>query len=183
MVPKKNIPRNANQSSVELGHSAAENPEQEDVPTPSTDYVAVLSDLVTAQMQQFDAVDRRLRTELDLLLIELLPMRLIDATPECRVQELAAGLGLTVGGASKSVDRLERRGWVERAAHPRDRRSSILLLTQAGSEVLARGNHVASEEVEQRLRRALDATEIVAFSDALSQLRAANDDTRDDTTV
>ncbi|WP_155859452.1 MarR family winged helix-turn-helix transcriptional regulator [Cellulomonas sp. KRMCY2] len=50
----------------------------------------------------------------------------------CRVQELRADLGITVGAASKLVDRLERDGLAERRPHPEDRRSSLIALTQAG---------------------------------------------------
>ena len=54
-----------------------------------------------------------------------------------RVQELRTELGITVGAASKLVDRLERDGLVVRTAHPHDRRSSLVTLTAPGS-VLAR---------------------------------------------
>lgn len=142
------------------------------------DNAGLLADLVTVQMQLFEAVDRRLRAELDLLLIALLPLRYIDRTPDCRVQELADGLGLTVGGASKSVDRLERSGWVERAAHPTDRRSSILELTEAGKGMLAKGLAIAADETSQRLGRALDADQAVELGGMLRRLRVANADSQ-----
>jgi DNA-binding MarR family transcriptional regulator len=42
---------------------------------------------------------------------------------------LGALLRLTSGGATALVQRLERLGYVQRVAHPRDRRSSLLRLT------------------------------------------------------
>jgi DNA-binding MarR family transcriptional regulator len=43
--------------------------------------------------------------------------------------QLGALLRLTSGGTTALVQRLERLGYVERVAHPRDRRSSLLRLT------------------------------------------------------
>ncbi|QTE28093.1 MarR family winged helix-turn-helix transcriptional regulator [Pengzhenrongella sicca] len=51
---------------------------------------------------------------------------------QCRVQEIRIDLGITVGAASKVVDRLERDGLATRSAHPHDRRSSLVALTPAG---------------------------------------------------
>jgi DNA-binding MarR family transcriptional regulator len=49
------------------------------------------------------------------------------------VEEL--GLGRTAMTAV--VDRLERRGWVERKPHPKDRRVALLELTDSGRQVTA----------------------------------------------
>jgi len=51
---------------------------------------------------------------------------------QCRVQELRTDLGISVGAASKVVDRLEQSGLAVRSAHPHDRRSSFVTLTEAG---------------------------------------------------
>jgi DNA-binding MarR family transcriptional regulator len=49
-----------------------------------------------------------------------------------RVQDVSGGIGITVGAASKLVDRLERDGLVERRPNPSDRRSSLVVLTNVG---------------------------------------------------
>jgi DNA-binding MarR family transcriptional regulator len=49
-----------------------------------------------------------------------------------RVQDVSGGIGITVGAASKLVDRLERDGLVERRPNPSDRRSSLVVLTTVG---------------------------------------------------
>jgi hypothetical protein len=46
--------------------------------------------------------------------------------------DLAAGFAVGVGAVSKSIDRLENRGWVARRPNPNDRRSAVLALTGAG---------------------------------------------------
>ncbi len=50
--------------------------------------------------------------------------------------ELAERLGLTSGGVSALADRLERAGQVERVPNPRDARSRLLRLTEAGTCLL-----------------------------------------------
>ena len=46
-----------------------------------------------------------------------------------RVQDLSDDIGITVGAASKFVDRLERDGLAVRRPNPANRRSSLLALT------------------------------------------------------
>jgi DNA-binding MarR family transcriptional regulator len=48
--------------------------------------------------------------------------------------ELATQLRLTSGGVSALVGRLERAGYVSRAPHPDDRRSTLLRLTESARE-------------------------------------------------
>jgi len=50
--------------------------------------------------------------------------------------ELAARLGVTKQAAGKTITALERQGYVERAADPRDARAKIVRLTGRGVEVL-----------------------------------------------
>jgi DNA-binding MarR family transcriptional regulator len=50
--------------------------------------------------------------------------------------DLARDLGLTSSAATSLVDRLERQGVAERARHPRDRRRSIVRLTERGEAVV-----------------------------------------------
>lgn len=63
-----------------------------------------------------------------------------------RVQDLSRELSITMGAASKIVDRLERAGLAVRRPHPDDRRSSLVALTPEGDR--ARG---ASDTVVQRV--------------------------------
>ena len=46
-------------------------------------------------------------------------------------QDLSDDIGITVGAASKLVDRLERDGLVSKGPNPADRRSSLIALTTA----------------------------------------------------
>jgi DNA-binding MarR family transcriptional regulator len=115
------------------------------------DLAEVFERVVRLQVELFAAVDARLRRDLDIPLIALLPLRVVAARPGCRVQDIADGVGISVGGASKSADRLERGGWVRRAGNPSDRRSSVLELTAEGDRVVAAGSAIIHEEMESRL--------------------------------
>jgi DNA-binding MarR family transcriptional regulator len=115
------------------------------------DPVRLLQSVIRVEVDLFDAVDARLRADADMLLIELMPLRIIGDTADCRVQDYAEAMGLTVGGASKSVDRLERRGWVRRLPHPTDRRSSLIDLTAEGRAARAGGDRIAAEVIRDRL--------------------------------
>jgi DNA-binding MarR family transcriptional regulator len=79
--------------------------------------------------------------------------------------ELARHRMMTSGGMTVAIDRLERRGLVQREPNPDDRRGSLVRLTDEGQELSsdAMARHI---EVEQELVAGLDAEE----SDQLAQL-------------
>lgn len=89
--------------------------------------------LVRYETYLWNELDDRLRDAGSISLGTLFALRVIRRHEgSCRVQELRSELGITVGAASKLVDRLERDGLAVRAAHPTDRRSSLVALTRAG---------------------------------------------------
>lgn len=137
---------------------------------PAPDLGKLFADLVLLEATWFDAVDERLRREVGMILITLLPLRVVEATENCRVQDLSERLHITVGGASKSVDRLEGHGWVRRAANPDDRRSFIVELTESGREQLAAGNAVLEDEIRRYVIPALTAEELTAFGATIARL-------------
>lgn len=114
-----------------------------------------LSDLVRLEIRLWNRVDTRLREEHDLSLAFFWPLYVVAHAPEesLRVGEIAGALGLTVGGASKIVDRIVSAGLLQREPDPADRRASRIVLTDAGRRKLA----VASETYEAEMATALDA--------------------------
>ncbi|PVU84393.1 MarR family transcriptional regulator (plasmid) [Cellulomonas sp. WB94] len=89
--------------------------------------------LVGYETYLWNHLDDRLRAGGGVSLGTLSALRVVRRhAGECRVQELRTDLGITVGAASKLVDRLERDGLAVRSAHPGDRRSSLVTLTAAG---------------------------------------------------
>ena len=118
--------------------------------------------LVRYETYLWNHLDDRLVAAGGVSLANLTALRVVRRhAGSARVQELRTHLGITVGAASKLVDRLERDGLVVRTANPHDRRSSLITLTPAGdaahdagvalvdSELAA---HLAGEDVTERDR-------------------------------
>src|SRR5215469_7153978 len=100
-------------------------------------------------------------------------MQVISRTPNCRVQDIAMEISITIGGTSKIVDRIEAAGHCARRANPGDRRSSIIELTPAGRRVLAKATVTFEDELRKRLGSALSDRSLAQFIKTLSRLRAA----------
>jgi len=89
-----------------------------------------------------------------------------------RVYDIAAELGITTGGVSKLVDRIEASGHCRRRPNPADRRSSLLELTPAGQRLLVRARDVVDDELDRRLAAAPEPA-LDQFAATLTELRAA----------
>ncbi len=139
----------------------------------TTDLRRLFDDLVRFETGLWDAVDARLRSELELPLVNFDPMQVIARTSPCRVHDVASQLAITVGGASKAVDRIEAAGHCARRANPDDRRSQIVELTPSGERLLDAAGAVFEEELRARVGSVLSATELDQLGDALARLRAA----------
>ncbi|RWZ59480.1 MarR family transcriptional regulator [Labedella populi] len=90
------------------------------------------SALVTHETVLWNTIDREIVARSGLSLGRLEFLRALSRRREARVQDLASDLGITVGAASKLVDRLVADGLVLRSPHPTDRRSSLIRLTADG---------------------------------------------------
>lgn len=137
----------------------------------------VFRDLVRAQIELWDAVDTVLRREHDLPLGRFEAMDVVAERPGCRVQDVASTLVITVGGASKLIDRVEAAGHCVRRPHPADGRSSSLHLTSAGESVRAAARGSLEDELRRRLDPLIAAGTLTAFAAALSALRATTEET------
>jgi DNA-binding MarR family transcriptional regulator len=89
------------------------------------------------------------------------------------VYDIVSRLSITVGGASKAVDRIEAAGHCVRRSNPDDRRSSIIELTPAGASLLAEAIPVVDSELEIRLGSALSARSLQQLSATIATLRSA----------
>lgn len=136
-----------------------------------TDLRQVFDDLVRFETILWNTVDARLQEKYGISLASLNAMLVIDATPQCRVHDIARAVAITVGGASQAVDRLESAGLCARRANPSDRRSSIVELTPEGIELLAIAAPVFDRELDRLLRAPLPGTALSHLADALSTLR------------
>jgi DNA-binding MarR family transcriptional regulator len=133
----------------------------------------LFSQLARASAQLAAAVDVRLRRETGLALVQFEPLSVIADREACRVYDVAAELGLSSGGASKLVDRLEFRGLCHRLPNPADRRSSLLKVTPAGTAMLAIADNVIDAELNDVLGSCLSGTEVAELAALVRKLCAA----------
>ncbi len=131
----------------------------------------VFDDLVRFETILWGTLDTRLQAECGVSLSSLNSMLIIDATPNCRVYDIAQAVAITVGGASQAVDRLESAGLCVRRANPSDRRSSLVELTPKGMKLLGIAAPVFDLELDRLLRAPLSGTALARMADALTTLR------------
>jgi DNA-binding MarR family transcriptional regulator len=87
----------------------------------------------------FDALAR-----LDLTHAGMIVLHLLDDGPATQAS-LAARARVEAQTMSRTVERLEREGYVERRSDPADRRRRVVERTPRGSEVFARTHHIERE--------------------------------------
>jgi MarR family transcriptional regulator, organic hydroperoxide resistance regulator len=133
----------------------------------------LFSDLIRFEIEIWNAVDARLKADFDLPLTQFEPMSVIDRIPGCRVYDIAGELGITTGGTSKLVDRIEARGYCRRLPNPDDRRSSLVELTADGRRALAEAGEAFDEELQRWLGAAVPERTLRQFAATLSRLRSA----------
>ena len=100
--------------------------------------------------------------ELDISITQMKTLHVLaDGGSEVSVKELSDRLGLSLPGASRIVDALLRRGWLERREDPDDRRMKRIGITAEGRKALDRietarlaglEDYAASLTPEQRTR-------------------------------
>ena len=142
-----------------------------------TDLRRLFSELIRFEIELWNAIDARLRFEHDLPLTWFEPMQVIAHRESCRVNDIAVELVITIGGASKLVDRIEASGLCRRRANPADGRSSIIELTTQGRDLLADATETLDDELADRLGSAVSAQSLRRFSETLGTLRIANNAT------
>jgi DNA-binding MarR family transcriptional regulator len=87
-----------------------------------------------------------------------------------RPTEFTSTLMLTSSGTTKRLDRLERAGLIRRDPDPRDRRGTLITLTDAGQELIDRTTE-AHLENERRLLGALTEADQHRLADLLRKLQ------------
>jgi DNA-binding MarR family transcriptional regulator len=134
----------------------------------------VFSDVRRVQAQLETVVNLRLRSEFGLPLVLFESMTAIADTESCRVHELAAGLGVSAGSASRLADRLCALGYCQRLPNLDDRRSVFLQLTSTGQLKLAAAARSVDQELESLLRPVLSAAQTAELAATLRELRCAS---------
>lgn len=133
----------------------------------------VFDDLVRFETELWNHLDARLRAECDVTLAAFNVMLVISQTSPCRVNDIAAALAITVGGASQAVDRFAAQGIIARQPNPEDRRSSIVVLTGTGRAALEHAQPVFDDELHARLAAPVSPRTLDVIATGLAALRAA----------
>lgn len=147
------------------------------------DLKQIFNDLIRFEIELWNTIDARLRREFDLPLGSFDTMQVIARIGNCRVYDIARELSITVGGASKVVDRIEASGHCRRRANPDDRRSSIIELTVAGVGLLAQASEAFENELQLRIGSVLTPRALQQLGGGLAKLRSALADSDSGTTT
>jgi DNA-binding MarR family transcriptional regulator len=120
------------------------------------------------------AVSRALQREAGLTLAENLVLCQVAMAPGTQLQmvALARVLGVGKSAVTKTVDRLEERGWVSRQRDSEDRRAVRAALTPAGREAFARAQPVYAGAVARFLTGPLSDPQLREFHRLLGQINA-----------
>jgi DNA-binding MarR family transcriptional regulator len=82
---------------------------------------------------------------------EMRALRSVSACADCSMQNLAQTLGFTKGGATRVVDRLEKKKMVKRVRSSADGRVCCVQITKSGDDMLRRVNEQTHRQVAQIL--------------------------------
>ncbi|MGO2749538.1 MAG: MarR family winged helix-turn-helix transcriptional regulator [Pseudoclavibacter sp.] len=139
---------------------------------PKAPYSDFLRALVSTQIQLWNDADAALRP-LGIPLSHLYALNAIAEAGTVRASDLAATIGITVGAASKLIDRLERDGHCSRRANPDDRRSALVELTEAGGQTQVEGTAALEAHLASRLGPTVTGTERDELAAQLRSLSTA----------
>jgi DNA-binding MarR family transcriptional regulator len=123
-------------------------------------------DLHLADTAVQDALDARLAAEPGCTLLDhdLLAWLAVAPRHRLRMADLADRLRVSPGGLTRIVDRLVRRGWLERDRPEENRRVVYAVLTADGSAALATAGAVYAEVIEDSFARYLDDDDLRALA-------------------
>jgi DNA-binding MarR family transcriptional regulator len=141
-----------------------------------TDGGEALAALLLSQRVMFDAVDRRLRTELGLSFPLFEALFVLSVAPEGRLRmvDIQRRMLVSKSNVTQLIDKLEAEGFVEREASPTDRRLVYAILTKRGPEVVARGLELFNAVADESFAQPLNKGEVEKITSGLSKVIAAH---------
>ncbi len=131
-----------------------------------------MSDLPAKFFNVSSQLREMLRRAVDgpLSLVEMRGLEFIAANPGARQKDLAAHWGITNASVSAFIAKMEKLGFIARARDPKDKRASVLKVTEAGQAAIARMQAAASAASEPFFAP-LSADERVALEHILDKLK------------
>ena len=95
--------------------------------------IGFLLNLFIVNEERFPSAEGRIRYNP----IDFQTLRYIERAPGCRGVDIARALGVAPTTLQSALDRLIKKGWVERHDHPTSKRAKAHSLTEAGQELRA----------------------------------------------
>lgn len=139
-----------------------------------TAYASFFADLVRFEIDLWNRLEDLQAESRVVSLAQLQALRAVHAQKGgARVQDVAGELQITVGAASKLVDRLERDGLAERSPHPTDRRSMLIALTAEGESAFAEASDAQARNLEALLGAAMTPERAAELATVLSGLSSS----------
>jgi DNA-binding MarR family transcriptional regulator len=138
-----------------------------------SDLKRLYRELVSLEIELWNGIEGRLQAEYGLALTSFEVLHLLQCRSGVRIQDIVKEFSITVGGASKVVDRLEKAGLCERRTNPHDRRSSIIELTTGGRALVEGALAVFEDELELRIGSVISGQSVREVTAVLGTLRAA----------
>lgn len=121
--------------------------------------------VVRYEIALWNVVDGALADAGAVSLAQLQALTIVDEmSGAARVLDVAERIGVTIGAASKLVDRLERSELAERRPNPVDRRSSLIALTSQGEAAYQLAAGVRSSVLAKVLEPDIAASAVVALA-------------------
>jgi DNA-binding MarR family transcriptional regulator len=114
------------------------------------------------------------RTPRDISLTSLATLSTLDRTGTKRITELAAIEGVTQPSMTTLIASLEKQGLVARSGDPKDKRVSLVSLTEAGREYMLRRRRAGTEALAALVSQ-LPPDEAAALSAAVPALTRLRD--------
>ncbi|WNE95416.1 MarR family transcriptional regulator [Streptomyces luomodiensis] len=138
----------------------------------TVDLPGFFADLVRCETRLYNALNDRLRERHGIVTSQFEALRYLRDHPGSRVADLAAEFAIGIGATSKTIDRLEKQGWAVRQPNPADRRSSLLALTDNGTQLVDAAEKTFTTKVAELIGGTLDNSSARAAAQALSKLRS-----------
>ena len=126
----------------------------------------VLNQLLTEFYDKLSSWEQSVVKDTGYSLAQVHTIEVLGAHDAMRMKELADKLGITTGTLTVQVDKLVKAGLIERSPHQDDRRSILVILTEAGRAVHEHHNSLHLELV-QDLTRHIEPNQMTALIDGM----------------
>jgi DNA-binding MarR family transcriptional regulator len=140
------------------------------------DRISAYGRIVESQRRLHQIFDRSLRDNAGMSIVWYEALLRLGRSPDGHmpISELGEALGLTSGGATRLVDRLEETGYVERVACPTDRRVWWVALTDSGRTALDAASRIHVDDLDTHLVDRLDDDDLDTLNAVMTRIRPAH---------